>query len=361
MKIITILILSVLFFLSGLTIAQNNLATGATPAASASSNGNYGPSNWNDGLIGPNYYFGWVGTDNSYPQPAWIQYEWNNSQTLNRLVFYPPTWNTGGGVPFNGNADLQYWDGSAWQTHISYFTTNTTTPDTLFFQQITTTKIRLTDFTCYGGENPGWDEIEAYYVPPVNVDVGVSSLENQFNSSPPQTKIKIWVRNYSDSLDAYDIPVYCKPGMSGVMNGFVTDTINPGDSVLYTFNDWFVIPIGTFQIITWAEAYGDLDHSNDTSTFVITPYSGIPDQNQTESTELITLIPNPASNKLNMKFNQSGEKQVTCYTLNGQKVLCRYTSKRTLKLDVSEWLPGVYFVDVKTTDGSYTITKLLIH
>lgn len=333
------------------------MALNATPSASASSTGSYGPSNWNDGLIGPNSYFGWVGTASSYPQPAWIQYEWNSSQTLNRLVFYPPTWTTGGGVPFYGNADLEYWDGSAWKFHVNYSTTNTTTQDTLFFQQITTAKIRLTNFTCYGGENPGWDEIEAYYVTPENIDVGVGSLENQFDSA--QTKIKIWVRNYFDSIDACDIPVFCKPGMSGVMNGMVTDTIFPGDSVLYTFNDWFVVPIGTFEVIAWTEANGDLDHSNDTSTFVVTPQSGTPDQ--TKSMDVITVMPNPVLNTLHIKFRDSGEKCLTFYAVSGQKIKRHCTSKPGLTLDVSEWVSGIYFIDFKAADGSRMIKKLLVH
>lgn len=31
------------------------------------------------------------------------------------LCFFPPTYTSGGGVPFHGNANLEYWDGSAWQ------------------------------------------------------------------------------------------------------------------------------------------------------------------------------------------------------------------------------------------------------
>lgn len=259
-------LLSLLFILMTVALsAQTNLAVNATPSASASSSGSYGPSNWNDGNIGLNYYFGWVGTDGSFPQPAWVKYEWNSSVTLNKLVFHPPTYTTGGGVPFIGNSDLQYWDGSSWQTHVNYSTNNGNTADTLSFASVSTTKIRLTNFTCYGGQNPGWDEIEAFYFAPPAMDVGASSFDNKVFSGGTQTKIRIWVENFSATTAASNIPVHFRVGTTIHYNGVVNGPIQPGDSVMYTFNDLFTVPIGVFNAEAWTDLSADVDNANDTT------------------------------------------------------------------------------------------------
>jgi hypothetical protein len=289
-------LLSLLFIVMTLALtAQTNLAVNATPSASASSSGSYGPSNWNDGNIGPNYYFGWLGTDNTFPQPAWLKYEWNSSVTLNKLVFHPPTWASGGGVPFNGNVDLQYWDGSAWQTHANYSTSNGTSADTFSFTSVSTTKIRLTNFTCYGGQNPGWDEIEAYYFAPPSHDVGVSSFDNKMVSANTQTKFRIWVRNYSTNTPVSNIPVKCKLGSTTNYTGMVNGPIQPGDSVMYTFSSFYTIPVAQFEAKAWTELSSDVDLTNDTSTyFFVVPATNYFDA---EITQLSS--PDPADLVLN--------------------------------------------------------------
>lgn len=329
-------LLSLLFILMTVALsAQTNLAVNATPSASASSSGNYGPSNWNDGNIGLNYYFGWVGTDGGFPQPAWVKYEWNSSVTLNKLVFHPPTYTTGGGVPFIGNADLQYWDGSSWQTHVNYSTNNGNTADTLSFASVSTTKIRLTNFTCYGGQNPGWDEIEAFYIAPPVMDVGVCRFDNQMVSANTQTKFRIWVKNYSTTTAASNISVQCNLGSTTNYTGTVNGPIAPGDSVMFTFNDFYTIPVAQFEAKAWTELSGDVDLSNDTTSYFFV----VPATNYFDATITQLLSPDPAE----LVQNQTDEVIIEVQNNSAEVIY-----KIPVKYYFESTLDTAFFVDTVT-------------
>ncbi|MCC5917003.1 MAG: T9SS type A sorting domain-containing protein [Cryomorphaceae bacterium] len=149
------------------SVQGQNLALSATATASASSSGNYGPANWNDGVINGTY-FGWVGTDpGSFSSPAWMEYEWTSMQTLDCLVVYnagtnfaPPT---GNAVIFNGSAILQEWNGASWD-NITTFSGQGSFGDSyaITFSPVITTKIRILFTTTSGNHNPGFDEIEVF-------------------------------------------------------------------------------------------------------------------------------------------------------------------------------------------------------
>lgn len=181
--------------------AQTNLALSATPSASASSTGNFGPANWTNGLKNATT-FGWVGTAATFPQPAWMQLEWQQPQTFNQLRlfnvgtnFQPPT---GNGVVFNGSVQVQYWANNAWQTFDTLFGGGSYGDSlVLNFNDITTTRLRLHNFAISGTHNPGFDEWEVYRISSDTIDLAVTGqqLENILGGFGRILRVRVRVAN----------------------------------------------------------------------------------------------------------------------------------------------------------------------
>lgn len=181
--------------------AQNNLAPLATPTASASSSGNFGPANWTDGLKNATH-FGWVGTAATFPQPAWMMLEWAQPQTFNQVRlfhagtnFQPPA---GNAVVFAGSALLQYWSNNVWQTFDTLISSGTYGDSVVVqFPNITTTRLRIAQFSLSGAHNPGFDEWEVYRISSDTIDLAVTGqqLENILGGFGRILRVRVRVAN----------------------------------------------------------------------------------------------------------------------------------------------------------------------
>ena len=81
----------------------------------------------------------------------------------------------------------------------------------------------------------------------------------------------------------------------------------------------------------------------------------------------VQVIPNPASNFINISFTSSsrGGSSIALYTIDGkkvfetQKVICEAGKKYQQKIDVSKLVSGVYIIQLRSTDKT-TIKKIII-
>lgn len=278
-------ILTAILFLPILAFSQPNLALNATASASASSGGNYGPANWVDGVINANF-FGWVGTNpatTSFPQPPFIQLEWNTPQTINQVrifnvgtAFQPPA---GNGVVFAGTADLQWYNSTTtqWVTIMQVngqgsfgFSYD------LNFNTVTTTKIRLSNFvTLSSNHNPGFDEIEVYYNPPQVRDLSFASLNTNIATNFINASLKVQnTGNVAFSNTSYNWKVV-SAGNLELLAGTGTQValnLNPGDST----NILFDVPLQTLvgnlvgaRLIVYHTNAQDTINQNDTASATI--------------------------------------------------------------------------------------------
>jgi hypothetical protein len=70
----------------------------------------------------------------------------------------------------------------------------------------------------------------------------------------------------------------------------------------------------------------------------------------------LSLYPNPARNRLTIRFpaSFSGPTVITITALNGQQLLRQTLQDEAFSMDVSDWLPGIYFL--MATNGSKTFS-----
>lgn len=79
----------------------------------------------------------------------------------------------------------------------------------------------------------------------------------------------------------------------------------------------------------------------------------------TNSLEVITAYPNPASDVLNIKANQQLE-SVSLYSLDGKLILYKNVSADFVSLDVMDIPTGIYFYEIKTNKGESIKEKVII-
>ena len=73
----------------------------------------------------------------------------------------------------------------------------------------------------------------------------------------------------------------------------------------------------------------------------------------------ISLIPNPANERVLLKINSQNTVDVTIYSVTGREVY-RNQMNQNIELNVSSWMKGIYFVQITGNDFQ-TVTKLAIH
>jgi hypothetical protein len=66
----------------------------------------------------------------------------------------------------------------------------------------------------------------------------------------------------------------------------------------------------------------------------------------------IKLYPNPANDRLFVKFPYSG--QLTVYDVFGKQILFSDISEGITNLNIGNYVPGIYFVNINTTAGRFT-------
>lgn len=78
---------------------------------------------------------------------------------------------------------------------------------------------------------------------------------------------------------------------------------------------------------------------------------------ETELQNLITIYPNPATDVINLE-SQTNLESITVYDVHGRQIVTQLTSTNQTKINVSQLSKGVYFLNIKTTDGEQT-TKFI--
>lgn len=176
--------------------AQQNLALTSTASASGGSTGLSGPHNWVDRIFNGSH-LAWVGTTPSFPFPIWIELAWLTPQTFNRLRLHNPgTIFIPHGVNFNGMAQLDAWNSIAlrWDSiaNIQGSGAHGFYHD-IIFQDVTTTKIRITKIRVNGAanQNPGFDEIEVFNDPFPCPDLQFSYLSSSLNATDANIQFSV--------------------------------------------------------------------------------------------------------------------------------------------------------------------------
>lgn len=362
MKRLTVFALAMM---SLMALHGQNIALTATPSASASSSGSYGPSNWNDGMIGPMYYFGWLGTAPTFSQPAWLQYEWSSPATFNHLVFHPPTWSQPGFVYFTGSAEVHYWDGAAWVNHHSFGVAFPGIIDTVSFPMITTTKVRVTNFIITGAHNPGWDEIEVLYIPPVVppvLDVAICAILEPVGNVLPNTPYTVRVLYCNQGPDTIygNVPISyaTSDGSASYTSGITLQGgLAPGDTFVMPFTVPIYIVSDTLELCAWTHLPGDVDPTNDTMCVMVylleDPGIGIPQSHDPQ--EELSVYPNPTSGSISLKRHKSTVSiQWTLFDTTGRMIASGYLpdGETQQSIHLPHLAPGLYLLHTNTANQS---------
>lgn len=354
----------VLFLIIGLGLAvsataQPNLALTATPSASASSMGNFGPANWTDGILNGSF-FGWVGTDISFPQPAWMQLEWTQPQTINQMVlhnvgsnFAPPA---GNAVVFSGFAQLMYWNGNAWQQLISLLgVPGFGATITLNFPEITTTKLRIDSFNISGSHNPGFDEWEVFRLPADTIDavldsIQITSLQGGIGrilrfSMLVKNQGNVPIVNPSVSYSINTNPV------SGPFTAIFPGTLQPGTDTLLVHPE--VLPaervLNGRELCAWVSVTGDVQSENDTTCREL---SGIGTAVEQSELALFQAYPNPLQSVLYFKGVPAGS-TMRFYDAQGRCLAQLDDQVESFEIPL-DWPAGLYFLQIQDKNSVRT-------
>jgi hypothetical protein len=352
--------LCLLICLRSVSQAQPNLALTATPSASASALGNFGPANWTDGILNGSF-FGWVGTASTFPQPAWMQIAWMQPQTINRMVlhnagsnFAPPA---GNAVVFSGNAQLMYWTGTTWQ-HLSVLPSvqGYGAQITLNFPEITTTKLRIDSFNITGSHNPGFDEWQVYRIQNDTIDAQLDSIQitTLQGGIGRILRFSLLVSNRGN-VNIVNPSISYSINTNPVSGPFTTTfpvTIAPGTNTLLVHPETLPAEriLNGRQLCAWVRAAGDAVLENDTSCRELTGIG-------TSVSEISGLrpqaYPNPLQEVLYFKQLPAGS-VLRIYDAHG-RCLTRLSESPESFVIPQDWPAGLYFLQIQDKNTLHTI------
>ncbi|MCH8330504.1 MAG: T9SS type A sorting domain-containing protein [Bacteroidetes bacterium] len=182
-------------------------------------------------------------------------------------------------------------------------------------------------------------------------DGGVTAIQSPIGtiigSNPINVNIRI--KNFGDEdIDTFEVAY--------TVNGFQqfseihTNTITPGDSVVFTFSQQLIPPSeGSFDLCAYCHSLvGDSFPSNDTSCAAISIVISIAEINAETGFEI---YPNPANEIALIVLNEYTEELVVINSI-GQEVT-RLTSldKGTINLDLKEYSSGTYVISIRSREG----------
>lgn len=233
-----------------------NLALTATASHSSGGATNYGPQNYNDGII-PAYgsgIFGWV-NDN-----ASIEFVWTSPQDVAKIKIFSEY------RPLTGFT-LQYWNGSAY-TNILTYTSSIAMPveDSISFPLVSTTKIRL--FNCVSSVyNPNMREIEIFG-PDFQNDVSAAISKKLDNTlSCGNEDITVLVTNHGTQPQSNFMvgATYTVGNTTGYLTAQYTGTLLPNRTDSLVVGSLATLPTGFYALNAYTLLSTDENTKNDTS------------------------------------------------------------------------------------------------
>lgn len=94
-----------------------------------------------------------------------------------------------------------------------------------------------------------------------------------------------------------------------------------------------------------------------TSEYTFSTITGITDEGNLNE---INIYPNPATNSFTLTFDEINNSSIQIFNLSGQVIYSNKMNSKTLEIDTQKWNPGIYFLQLRTSDGKFTTKKLVI-
>ncbi len=171
----------------------------------------------------------------------WIQWDWSSQRVLNRFVIHHAQ-NT---ARFLTGATIQTWNGSAWVTVGSFSNLPMQCINTVNFNAVATSRIRITGFLMQGTgqlSNPNFREIEIFG-PNFRNDAGVTSI-SAIDICQFKQKISTSVTNFGiRRLDSFRLH-WSVNGVNRPIR-YISSSILTGNSITYDLDTAFIFSQNT--------------------------------------------------------------------------------------------------------------------
>jgi hypothetical protein len=176
-------------------------------------------------------------------------------------------------------------------------------------------------------------------------DAGVPRINSPANNATitAPAQVKAYVKNYGAAPENNFTVNYRYGSYQVVTENYTGATINPGDSVLYTFTTPLTFTTNqTLPLCVWSYKSTDFDTSNDTSCITVTTSTvGIEEAGIANA----AVYPNPVKDKLVIEFiNSNDDAVIELYDMLGKRVKTVNAGNGAQKLlvDVKDLQDGVY-------------------
>lgn len=170
------------------------------------------------------------------------------------------------------------------------------------------------------------------------------------------TSPKIVIKNLGNLPNNVASVNYRFGALPPVSENLVANSLQPGDSIIYTFSVPLNSPIQqTANLCIWLNMTGDISRSNDTSCASIT---FVPQATSVaeETLNPIRTYPNPAADYLHFDFGDwQGKAQLQVYDLQGRRMgSWEIAVDEPYRLQVNEWADGLYQYVLVYNERQYT-------
>ncbi|HQC60417.1 MAG TPA: T9SS type A sorting domain-containing protein, partial [Bacteroidales bacterium] len=194
---------------------------------------------------------------------------------------------------------------------------------------------------------------------PADYDIGVVEIISPIDSTPigQQIAVTIAVKNYGLN-PVSNVPVRYQLNYANDRNDVISQTINPGDTIHFTFTQKYNGP--TIQYILCAETQlsNDMYTNNDAMCEVLGTYVvGIEDI--LDENDGIVIYPNPSTGELNILLETTKASEGTLIVRNplGELIYNENISvnagRNELRLDLTNYAAGLYHCTVMLGDKVY--------
>lgn len=194
---------------------------------------------------------------------------------------------------------------------------------------------------------------------PADYDIGVVEIISPSDSTPigQQIAVTIAVKNYGLN-PVSNIPVRYQLNYANDRNDVISQTINPGDTIHFTFTQKYNGPTIQYVLCAETQLSNDMYANNDAICKVLGTYPvGIEDI--LEENDGIVIYPNPSTGELNilLETTQSSEGTLVIRNPLGELVYSENISvnagRNELRLDLTHQAAGLYHCTVMLGDKVY--------